>query len=143
MPYDPVHNRPVTVALVQMACSESKQRNVEKALMQIDEAAKRGANVVCLQELFAGPYFCQTEDHRWFAEAEPIPGPTSEALAAAAKKHGTVVIGSLFERRAPGIYHNTAVIFDADGTPAGLYRKLHIADDPQYYEKFYLPPGGL
>src|SRR5438876_5511582 len=130
MPYDHVHNSPVTVALVQMACSESKQRNVEKALAQIGEAAEREANVVCLQELFAGPYFCQTEDHRWFAEAEPIPGPTSERMAAAARKHGVVIVGSLFERRAPGLYHNTAVVFDADGSQAGLYRKMHIPDDP-------------
>jgi len=143
MPYEHVHNRPVTVALVQMSCSEVKQRNVDKALSKIAEAAERGANIVCLQELFAGLYFCQTEDHRWFGEAEPIPGPTSEALAAAAKKHGVVLVGSLFERRAPGIYHNTAVVFDADGSQAGLYRKMHIPDDPQYYEKFYFTPGDL
>jgi N-carbamoylputrescine amidase len=143
MPYDHVHNRPVTVALVQMSCSESKQRNVDKALAQIAQAAERGVNIVCLQELFAGLYFCQTEDHRWFGEAEPIPGPTSEALAAAAKKHGVVLVGSLFERRAPGIYHNTAVVYDADGSQVGLYRKMHIPDDPQYYEKFYFTPGDL
>src|SRR5213078_4027024 len=107
------------------------------------EAAERGAKFICLQELFAGPYFCQSEDHRWFAEAEPIPGPTSERLAAAAKKHGVVVIGSLFERRAAGLYHNTAVVFDADGSQVGLYRKMHIPDDPQYYEKFYFTPGDL
>ncbi len=143
MPYDHVNNCPVTVALVQMACSETKQRNVETAVARIGEAAERGANVVCLQELFAGPYFCQAEDHRWFAEAEPIPGPTSGLLAAAAKKHGVVVVGSLFERRAAGIYHNTAVVFDADGSQVGLYRKMHIPDDPQYYEKFYFTPGDL
>src|SRR6478752_3081632 len=116
MPYSHVHNRPISIALVQMTCSESKEKNVEKALAKIAEAAGQGANIVCLQELFTGPYFCQTEDHRWFGEAEPIPGPTSEALAAAAKKHGVVVIGSLFERRTAGIYHNTAVILDADGS---------------------------
>jgi N-carbamoylputrescine amidase len=143
MPYDHVHNRPINVALVQMSCCEAKQPNVEKALARIAEAADRGANVVCLQELFGGPYFCQSEDHRWFAEAEPIPGPTSEALAAAARKHGLVVVGSLFERRAAGLYHNTAVVFDADGSQAGLYRKMHIPDDPLYYEKFYFTPGDL
>jgi N-carbamoylputrescine amidase len=141
MPYQHVHNQPVNVALVQMSCTDAKQPNVEKALARIAEAAERGANIVCLQELFTGPYFCQTEDHRWFAEAESIPGPTSEALAAAAKKHGVVVIGSLFEKRAPGLYHNTAVILDADGSQAGLYRKMHIPDDPLYYEKFYFTPG--
>ena len=143
MPYDHVQHRPVSVALVQMSCTEEKQPNVEKALQRIAEAAKAGANIVCLQELFTGPYFCQSEDHQWFSEAEPIPGPTSQALSAAAKKHGVVVIGSLFERRAPGLYHNTAVLFDADGTQAGLYRKMHIPDDPLYYEKFYFTPGDL
>jgi N-carbamoylputrescine amidase len=143
MPYDHVHSRTVTVALIQMSCGPSKEANVAKALDRVAEAARQGANVVCLQELFAGLYFCQSEDHRWFAEAEPIPGPTSEALAAAAKKHGIVLLGSLFERRAPGLYHNTAVIFNADGTQAGLYRKMHIPDDPLYYEKFYFTPGDL
>jgi N-carbamoylputrescine amidase len=126
-----------------MSCTEAKRPNVDKALARITEAAERGANVVCLQELFTGPYFCQTEDHRWFADAESIPGPTSDALAAAAKKHGVVVIGSLFERRSAGIYHNTAVVFDTDGTQVGLYRKMHIPDDPLYYEKFYFTPGDL
>jgi N-carbamoylputrescine amidase len=143
MPYEHVQNRPVNVALVQMSCTEAKQPNVDKALKRIAEAAGRGANIVCLQELFTGPYFCQSEDHRWFGEAEPIPGPTSEALAAAAKKHGVVVIGSIFERRAAGVYHNTAIIFNADGSQAGLYRKMHIPDDPLYYEKFYFTPGDL
>lgn len=143
MPYDHVQNRPINIALVQMSCTEAKRPNVDKALARITEAAERGANVVCLQELFTGPYFCQTEDHRWFADAESIPGPTSDALAAAAKKHGVVVIGSLFERRSAGIYHNTAVVFDTDGTQVGLYRKMHIPDDPLYYEKFYFTPGDL
>src|SRR4029079_14963853 len=107
MPYDHVQNRPVNVALVQMSCAEAKEPNVEKAVARIGEAAKRGANVICLQELFTGPYFCQDEDHRWVSEAETIPGPTSEKLAAAAKQHVVVVIGSLFERRAAGVYHNT------------------------------------
>src|SRR6476469_9694276 len=130
MPYEHVQKRPVSIALVQMSCTLAKPPNVEKALARIAEAAAQGANVICLQELFTGPYFCQTEDHRWFAEAEPIPGPTSERLAAAAKKHGVVIIGSLFERRAPGLYHNAAVIFDADGSQVGLHRKMHIPDDP-------------
>ncbi len=133
----------VQIALVQMTCVEAKPANVEKALTRIAEAAAAGANIVCLQEIFAGLYFCQSEDHRMFAQAEPIPGPTSEALGAAAKQHGVVVIGSLFERRAAGLYHNTAVVFDADGKQLGLYRKMHIPDDPLYYEKFYFTPGDL
>ena len=133
----------VRVALVQMACAAAKEPNVEKAVRRIGEAAAAGAQVVCLQELFAGHYFCQSEDHARFGEAEPIPGPTSEALADAARRHGVVVIGSLFERRAPGLYHNTAVVFDADGSTAGVYRKMHIPDDPLYYEKFYFTPGDL
>ena len=133
----------VTVALVQMRCGEAKAPNVEKALSRIAEAATAGANIVCLQELFAGQYPCQSEDHRRFAEAEPIPGPTSEALAAAAKLHGIVIVGSVFERRAPGLYHNTAIVLDADGSNAGTYRKMHIPDDPHYYEKFYFAPGDL
>jgi N-carbamoylputrescine amidase len=133
----------VSLALLQMNCTEAKQPNVDKALTRIGEAAAAGAQIVCLQELFAGHYFCQSEDHARFAEAEPIPGPVSEALSAAAREHGIVVIGSLFERRAPGLYHNTAVVFDADGSQAGLYRKMHIPDDPLYYEKFYFTPGDL
>lgn len=133
----------VVIALVQATGYESKQRNVDKALTRIGEAAAAGANIVCLQELFAGQYPCQTEDHRRFDEAEPIPGPTSEALADAARQHGVVVVGSLFERRAAGLYHNTAVVIDADGSLAGMYRKMHIPDDPLYYEKFYFTPGDL
>jgi len=133
----------VTVGLVQMTCAEAKSANVDKAVARIGEAAAAGAQVVCLQELFAGPYPCQSEDHTRFAEAEPIPGPTSEALAGAARRHGVAVVGSIFERRAAGLYHNTAVIFDADGQQTGLYRKMHIPDDPLYYEKFYFTPGDL
>jgi N-carbamoylputrescine amidase len=133
----------VVVALVQMSGHTSKDRNVAKAVERIGQAAGAGANIVCLQELFAGQYFCQSEDHARFDEAEPIPGPTSEAIAAAAKEHGVVVIGSFFERRAPGLYHNTAVVYDADGSTAGMYRKMHIPDDPLYYEKFYFTPGDL
>src|ERR1700731_513506 len=123
------HER-VTVALVQMSCGASRGANIAKALDRIAEAAAAGANIVCLQELFAGLYPCQSEDHRRFDEAEPIPGPTSERLADAARQHGVVIVGSLFERRAPGLYHNTAVIYDADGSTAGMYRKMHIPDDP-------------
>jgi len=116
---------------------------VATALRQIGEAAARGAQVVCLQELFAIPYPCQSEEHARFAEAEPIPGPTSQVLSEAARQHEIVVVGSLFERRAAGVYHNTAVVFDADGSLCGLYRKMHIPDDPQFYEKFYFTPGDL
>jgi N-carbamoylputrescine amidase len=132
-----------TVALIQSKGSADKRINVERTLARIADAANAGAQIVCLQELFAGQYFCQSEDHARFAEAEPIPGPTSDALAAAAARHGVVVVGSLFERRAPGLYHNTAVIYDADGRIAGMYRKMHIPDDPLYYEKFYFTPGDL
>ena len=142
MPYE-TRSRAVRVALVQMTCTEAKQPNVDKAVARIAVAAAQGANIVCLQEIFAGQYFCQTEDHRHFNQAEPIAGPTSEALAHAAKKHGVVVIGSLFERRAAGLYHNTAVVFDADGSQVGMYRKMHIPDDPLYLEKFYFTPGDL
>lgn len=133
----------VTLGLAQMSCSPHKEDNVRKAESRIAEAAAAGANIVCLQELFAGQYPCQSEDHARFAEAEPIPGPTTERIAAAAKKAGAAVVGSFFERRAPGLYHNTAVIFEADGQTAGVYRKMHIPDDPLYYEKFYFTPGDL
>lgn len=139
-PIEP-HKGAVNLALVQMRHSPAKDTNVAKALERIDQAAENGANVVSLSELFAGQYPCQSEDHRRFDEAESIPGPTSEALAEAAARHGIVVVGSLFERRAPGLYHNTAVVFDADGSTAGIYRKMHIPDDPLYYEKFYFTPG--
>jgi N-carbamoylputrescine amidase len=133
----------VVVALVQMTGQAAKEANVRKALARIAEAAAAGANIVCLQELFAGQYPCQSEDHSRFDQAEPIPGPTSEALSTAARQHNVVVVGSLFERRAAGLYHNTAVVFDADGSTAGVYRKMHIPDDPLYYEKFYFTPGDL
>lgn len=139
----PSHDRRINVALVQMSCTADKAQNVSKALSRIGDAAARGAKIVCLQELFHGLYPCQTEDHARFVEAEPIPGPTSEALAAAARQHNIVVIGSIFERRAAGVYHNTAVVFDTDGKQAGMYRKMHIPDDPLYYEKFYFVPGDL
>jgi N-carbamoylputrescine amidase len=131
------------VALIQMACSGDKHDNVDRAVARIQAAAALGADVVCLQELFAGTYPCQEEDHRKFDEAESIPGPTSQRIAAAARDNGVVVVGSFFERRAKGLFHNTAVVFERDGSPVGMYRKMHIPDDPHYYEKFYFTPGDL
>ncbi|MFO0914093.1 MAG: carbon-nitrogen hydrolase [Pirellulales bacterium] len=133
----------VQVAVIQMTCSTNKAQNVDKAVARIAEAAGRGAQVICLQELFATPYPCQEEDHREFDLAEPIPGPTADRIARAAGEHGVVVVGSFFERRAPGLYHNTAAVYDADGSLRGLYRKMHIPDDPHFYEKFYFTPGDL
>jgi N-carbamoylputrescine amidase len=134
---------PLRIALVQMSCDAEPRRNLDKALARIEEAAARGAKVVCLQELFRSRYFCQSEEARNFDLAEPIPGPTTEALSAAAAAHKVVIVGSIFERRAEGVYHNTAVVLDADGRLAGRYRKMHIPDDPHYYEKFYFTPGDL
>lgn len=132
-----------TLALVQMKCAADAASNLAKAESAIAEAASRGAQIVCLPELFTGPYFCQKEDASLFDLAEPIPGPSSERLAAAAKKHNVVVVGSLFERRMAGVYHNTAVVFEGTGESLGLYRKMHIPDDPLYYEKYYFTPGDL
>jgi len=132
-----------TVGLVQMSCSTNADENVDKAVARVREASKQGAQVVCLQELFRTQYFCQTEDHSKFALAEPIPGPTTEAMAKIARETNTVIVSSLFERRAAGVYHNTAVVLDADGSMRGMYRKMHIPDDPLYYEKFYFTPGDL
>jgi N-carbamoylputrescine amidase len=131
------------VGLVQMTCDVKPERNLKKAIARIGEAAKGGATIVCLQELFRSQYFCQREDTALFALAEPIPGPSTQAIAAAARKHKVAVIASLFERRAAGLYHNTAVVFDRDGSTVGMYRKMHIPDDPLYYEKFYFTPGDL
>ena len=132
-----------TLALVQMSCNADRDTNLAEAEKFIAEAAGKGADVVCLPELFTGPYFCQTEDAATFDLAEPIPGPSSQRLAEAAKQNNIVVVGSLFERRMAGVYHNTAVVFNADGESLGLYRKMHIPDDPLYYEKFYFTPGDL
>ncbi len=131
------------VGLVQMGMSDKPQENLEKAVAKVAEAAKAGAEVVCLPELFRSPYFCQKEDAALFDLAESIPGPSTDVLTAAAKKAGVVVIASLFERRAIGLYHNTAAIIDATGEILGLYRKMHIPDDPCFYEKFYFTPGDL
>src|SRR5580698_4776337 len=134
---------PPRVALIQMACAPSTAENLDRAADFVREAARGGAQIVCLPELFRAQYFCQREDHALFDLAEPIPGPSTERLSAAARKNGVVLIASLFEKRAPGVYHNTAAIFDADGSLRGLYRKMHIPDDPLYYEKFYFTPGDL
>jgi N-carbamoylputrescine amidase len=130
-----------TLGLIQMRCQAEPEANLETAVARIRQAAHRGAQIICLPELFRTHYFCQREDAALFDLAEPIPGPSTERLAQAARETGTVVIGSLFERRAPGVHHNTAVVLDTDGQLAGLYRKMHIPDDPLYYEKFYFTPG--
>ena len=132
-----------TVALVQMRMGADPEANFSAALRHIREAAKLGAQVVCLPELFRTQYFCQREDLRFFDLAEPIPGPSTAKLAEAARESRVAIVASLFERRAPGLYHNTAVTFDADGQIAGVYRKMHIPDDPLYYEKYYFAPGDL
>ncbi len=124
-----------------MSCCDSWQANVDKALEAVERAARQGAQIVCLQELFAGLYPCQSEDHSRFELAESIPGPTSERMSRIAKQLGIVLTGSIFERRTHGLYHNTAVVFDVDGAMTGMYRKMHIPDDPLYYEKFYFAPG--
>ncbi|WP_421621305.1 carbon-nitrogen hydrolase [Alkalilimnicola ehrlichii] len=134
---------PLRVALVQQRCGPDPDDNLHRTLTAIAEAAGRGAGLVLLQELHRGRYFCQQEDPACFDQAEPVPGPTTDALGTAARDHGVVVVGSVFERRAPGLYHNTAVVLDADGSLAGRYRKMHIPDDPGYYEKFYFTPGDL
>lgn len=133
----------VKIGLVQMAMTASPEANVEKAVKKIREAAKKGAQIVCLPEMFNTPYFCQEEDYSAFDYAETIPGPTTDALRKAAKENKTVVIAGLFEKRARGLYHNSAVVIDADGKLLGTYRKMHIPDDPNYYEKFYFTPGDL
>jgi len=126
-----------------MPTGEERELNVERAVAGIRQAAQQGAELVCLQELFAGPYFCQVEEARLFDLAEPVDGPTNRAIAAAAAQARVSVLSSFFERRAPGLYHNTAVLFGASGEALGMYRKMHIPDDPQFYEKFYFTPGDL
>ncbi len=133
----------VKIGLVQMACAPEPEANMKTALARINEAAKRGAQIVCLQELFRSQYFCQTEDIELFKLAEPIPGPSTEVLSKVARQKKIVIVASLFEKRAAGLYHNTAVVLDADGQIAGKYRKMHIPEDPLYYEKFYFTPGDL
>ena len=131
----------VTLGLLQHACSDQPAENLRQTLALAAKAAKQGAKIICTQELCRSQYFCQSEDHANFALAEPIPGPSTKAFQAFAKKHKVVVVASLFEKRSAGLYHNTAVIIDADGKLLGIYRKMHIPDDPGYYEKFYFTPG--
>jgi N-carbamoylputrescine amidase len=133
----------VKLAVVQMRCTDDARQNLAAAEQGIREAAGRGAQLVCLPELFRSLYFCQTEDHAQFDLAEPVPGPTTNALGQLAKELGVTIVSSVFERRAAGVYHNTAAILDATGELAGIYRKMHIPDDPLYYEKFYFTPGDL
>jgi N-carbamoylputrescine amidase len=131
------------IGLVQMSCAADPNENLAKAEWKIREAAARGAQIICLQELFRSQYFCREENHEMFALAEPIPGPSTEALGKLARELGVVVIASLFERRAAGVYHNTAAVIGIDGGIVGIYRKMHIPDDPLYFEKFYFTPGDL
>jgi N-carbamoylputrescine amidase len=131
------------VGLVQQSCTADRNANMVKSAAGIRKAVSRGAELVVLQELHLGPYFCQTENPAYFDLAEPIPGPASEAFGTLAKELGVVIVSSVFERRASGLYHNTAVVLDKDGSIAGKYRKMHIPDDPSYYEKYYFAPGDL
>jgi N-carbamoylputrescine amidase len=131
----------VKVGLVQMSCTKEPKENLQKAIEKVKEAAAKGAQIVCLQELFTSLYFCDVEDYENFKLAEPIPGPSTDALSKVAAQLGVVIIASLFEKRTNGIYHNTTAVLDADGTYLGKYRKMHIPDDPGYYEKFYFTPG--
>jgi N-carbamoylputrescine amidase len=131
------------VGLIQMACSTDPNENLAKAAWRIREAAGKGAQIICVQELFRSQYFCREENAALFDLAEPVPGPTSDCFSGLARELQVVIVGSVFERRAAGVYHNTALIFDADGAMAGMYRKMHIPDDPLYYEKYYFTPGDL
>lgn len=133
----------VKIGTVQMSCSANPEENLEKAMAGVREAAKKGAQIVCLQELFRSLYFCDVEDYENFKLAEQIPGPSTDRLSALAKELGVVIVASLFEKRTNGIYHNTTAVLDADGSYLGKYRKMHIPDDPAYYEKFYFTPGDL
>ena len=138
-----MHLSKFRIGLVQTACSLDPNENLAKAEWRIREAAGKGAQIVCLQELFRSQYFCREETSQWFDLAEPIPGPSTQAITRLAGELGVAIIGSVFERRAPGVYHNTAVVADADGSLAGIYRKMHIPDDPLYFEKYYFTPGDL
>jgi N-carbamoylputrescine amidase len=136
-------SKPFSVGLVQMSCSLSADDNLARAVSKTREAARQGARIVCLQELFRSQYFCREENADLFDLAETIPGPSTEELGAVARDHRITIIASLFEKRAPGLYHNTAAILGPDGGLLGIYRKMHIPDDPLYYEKFYFTPGDL
>lgn len=133
----------IQVAAIQMKCQRDRKTNVERTIEKIQQAASDGAQIVCLQELFASRYFCQTEDHAHFDLAEPIPSPTTDRLCQLANELKIVIVVPLFERRAAGVFHNSAVVIDVDGTIVGKYRKMHIPDDPNYFEKFYFTPGDL
>ena len=133
----------VNVGLIQAACSPDPTANLENTLAAAERAARDGAQIICTQELFRSQYFCQSEDYQHFQLAEPIPGPTTQAFQQLAKANQVVIIAALFEKRAAGLYHNTAAVIDADGSLLGIYRKMHIPDDPLYYEKFYFTPGDL
>lgn len=133
----------VKVGIVQMSCTKDPKENIKKAVERVREAAKGGAQIICLQELFASLYFCDVEDHENFKLAESVPGPSTELFSKLAKELGVVIVASLFEKRTEGLYHNTTAVLDADGTYLGKYRKTHIPDDPAYYEKFYFTPGDL
>ncbi len=133
----------VTLGLIQTRCTEDTRDNLNRTLKATRDAARNGAQIICTQELFRSQYFCQSEDYESFNLAEPIPGPSTQAFQKIARQYGTVIVASLFEKRAPGLYHNTAAIIDADGSLLGTYRKMHIPDDPLYYEKFYFTPGDL
>ena len=145
----PVSSRPparagrVTLGLIQTRSGPDPRANLRRTLAAAERAARDGARILCTQELFRTQYFCQSEDHAHFKLAEPIPGPTTAAFQRLARKHGVVAVVSVFERRAPGLYHNSAAVLDADGSLLGVYRKMHIPDDPLYYEKFYFTPGDL
>ena len=138
-----MNNRKVKVGIAQLKCEKDKQTNINKAVAKIRELAQDGAQIICLQELFASLYFCDVEDYNNFTLAETIPGPTTELFSSLAKELNVVIVASLFEKRAEGLYHNTAAVIDADGSYLGKYRKMHIPDDPGYYEKFYFTPGDL
>ncbi|MFN7137864.1 MAG: carbon-nitrogen hydrolase [Limisphaerales bacterium] len=133
----------VNLGLIQTHASGSPAKNLKRTVALVEKAAKQGAQIICTQELFKSYYFCQIEDHKYFELAETIPGPSTDAFQKVAKKHKVVIIASLFEKRAAGVYHNTAVVIDADGSLKGVYRKMHIPDDPSFYEKFYFTPGDL
>ena len=133
----------VTLGLLQQTCEADPAANLAHACEAVTKAARSGAQIICTQELFAFQYFAQSEDHANFSLAEPIPGPSTEAFQQIAREEKVVIIASLFEKRAAGLYHNTAAIIDTDGSLLGIYRKMHIPDDPLYYEKFYFTPGDL
>lgn len=136
-------NRSCRVGVIQLDCSADPQSNLDQTLRQIEAAANSGAQLICLQELFMNRYFCQTENHDHFVMAESIPGPTTQRLGDYAKKLGVVIVAGIFERRASGLFHNSAVVIESDGSLVGIYRKMHIPDDPFFYEKFYFAPGDL